>query len=92
MITSLPTRVRRSEGASFCVVPRRGLEPAQILGCCGVSSEPWQTEGWEQIPDSDKGSGKFYRKAEPGGWRVDLSPDQIGIIEDVTGPILSKYY
>ena len=47
---------------------------------------------WEQIPDSAKGSGRFYRKAEPGSWRVDLSPAQIEIIEDVTGPILSMFY
>jgi hypothetical protein len=47
---------------------------------------------WEQIPDSDKGSGKVYRKAQPGSWREDLSPEQITIIENITGPILSKYY
>jgi hypothetical protein len=47
---------------------------------------------WEQIPDSDKGSGKFYRKAAPGGWREDLSPDQIKVVEEITGPILSEFY
>jgi hypothetical protein len=47
---------------------------------------------WEQIPDSDKGSGKVYRKAQPGSWREDLSPEQVTIIEKITGPILSKYY
>ena len=47
---------------------------------------------WEQIPDSDKGSGKFYRKAAPGGWREDLSPDQIKLVEEITGPILSEFY
>jgi hypothetical protein len=47
---------------------------------------------WTQIPDSEKGSGKFYRKAEPGGWKDDLSAEQIRLIEDITGPILSKYY
>jgi hypothetical protein len=47
---------------------------------------------WEQIPESEKGSGKFYRSAQPGGWRNDLSPEQIQIIENVTGPVLSKYY
>ena len=47
---------------------------------------------WEQIPDSDKGSGKFYRKARPGSWKEDLSPDQIKVIEDTTGPVLSRYY
>ncbi len=47
---------------------------------------------WEQIPESDKGSGKFYRKAQPGSWGDDLSPRQVGIIEEVTGSVLSKYY
>jgi hypothetical protein len=47
---------------------------------------------WEQVPDSDKGEGKFYRKARPGSWREDLSPEQVRIIEDITGPILAKFY
>lgn len=47
---------------------------------------------WEQIPDSDKGSGKFYRKAEPGGWREDLSREQIKLVGEITRPILSRYY
>jgi len=47
---------------------------------------------WEQIPSGDKGTGKFYRKAQPGSWREDLSAGQISFIEDITGPILDKYY
>ncbi len=47
---------------------------------------------WESIPESQKGAGKFYRKATPGGWREDLSPAQIRIVEEVTAPILSKFY
>ncbi len=47
---------------------------------------------WARIPDSQKGSGKFYRKAQPGGWKEDLSSEQVRIIENVTGPILSKFY
>jgi sulfotransferase family protein len=47
---------------------------------------------WEQIPESEKGKDKFFRKAQPGGWRDDLSPEQIKLIEDITRPILSKYY
>jgi hypothetical protein len=47
---------------------------------------------WERIPEAQKGSGKFYRKAQPGGWKEDLSPEQVKLIEDITGPILSKYY
>jgi hypothetical protein len=47
---------------------------------------------WDRIPDAQKGSGKFYRKAQPGGWKEDLSSEQVRIIENVTGPILSKFY
>ena len=47
---------------------------------------------WDRIPDAQKGSGKFYRKAQPGGWREDLSSEQVRIIENVTGPILSTFY
>jgi hypothetical protein len=47
---------------------------------------------WEQIPEEEKGKDKFFRKAQPGGWRDDLSPDQIKLIEDITGPLLSRYY
>ncbi len=47
---------------------------------------------WEQVPESDKGSGKFYRKAQPGSWREDLTAEQINSIEGITGPIISKFY
>jgi hypothetical protein len=48
--------------------------------------------GWERVAEADKGPGKFYRKAKPGSWREDLTPDQIAIVEDVTEPILSRHY
>ena len=47
---------------------------------------------WTRIPDSEKGKDKFFRKAQPEGWRDDLSPEQVEIIEEMTGPILSRYY
>jgi GT2 family glycosyltransferase len=47
---------------------------------------------WEQVPEGEKGSGKFYRKAQPGGWREDLTPDQVEIVEGVTGPIIAEFY
>jgi GT2 family glycosyltransferase len=47
---------------------------------------------WTRIPSSEKGKDKFFRKAQPEGWRDDLSLEQIRLIEDITGPILSKYY
>lgn len=48
--------------------------------------------GWERVPGDAKGSGKFYRKAQPGGWREDLSADQVDIIEGITGSIISEFY
>ncbi len=47
---------------------------------------------WENIPEYQKGKGKFFRRAQPGSWKEDLSPRQVALIEDITGPILSKYY
>ena len=47
---------------------------------------------WDRIPEEEKGKDKFFRKAQPGGWKEDLSPDQIKLIEDITGPLLSRYY
>jgi len=47
---------------------------------------------WEQVPEGNKGPGKFYRKAKPGGWEEDLTPEQIRIIEDATGAVLSRFY
>ncbi len=47
---------------------------------------------WAQVPEEKKGKEKFFRKAQPGSWKDDLYPEQIKLIEDITGPILSKYY
>jgi hypothetical protein len=47
---------------------------------------------WENIPEEEKGEGKFYRKATPGGWRKDLTPEQASIIEEVTAPLLEELY
>ena len=47
---------------------------------------------WTRIPSGEKGKDKFFRRAQPEGWKADLSPEQIEIIEDITGPILSRYY
>ena len=47
---------------------------------------------WENIPEKEKGQGKFYRKATPGGWREDLTPDQVEIVEQVSAPLLKEFY
>jgi hypothetical protein len=47
---------------------------------------------WERIPAEEKGSGKFHRKAVPGGWREDLSPEQVRRIDEVVAPIVEEHY
>jgi hypothetical protein len=47
---------------------------------------------WENIPEENKGPGKFYRKASPGSWREDLTPEQARVVEDITHPILETFY
>jgi hypothetical protein len=47
---------------------------------------------WENIPADQKGEGKFYRKASPGGWREDLTPEQVEIVEKITAPLLGRFY
>lgn len=51
-----------------------------------------QKHAWENIPEEEKGQGKFYRKASPGGWREDLTPHQVQIIEEITDPLLAEFY
>jgi hypothetical protein len=47
---------------------------------------------WESIPDKNKGTGKFHRKATPGGWRADLTTEQAHLIEEITAPLLREFY
>ena len=46
---------------------------------------------WENVPESEKGTGKFYRKATSGGWREDLTPKQAEIVEEVTAPLIEEF-
>lgn len=51
-----------------------------------------EKHAWENIPKEEKGEGKFYRKATPGGWREDLTPRQIQLVETITAPLLGEFY
>jgi hypothetical protein len=51
-----------------------------------------EEHSWENIPEEEKGEGKFYRKATPGGWREDLTPKQAEAIERITAPLLKQLY
>jgi hypothetical protein len=47
---------------------------------------------WENIPEDQKGQGKVFRKATPGGWREDLTPEQAEVVAKITAPLLKELY
>jgi len=51
-----------------------------------------ERHSWENIPEDRKGEGKFYRKATPGGWKEDLTPEQAATVESITAPLLDEFY
>jgi hypothetical protein len=51
-----------------------------------------EKHAWENIPDRKKGAGKFYRKGSPGGWAQDLTTEQVATVENITAPVLERYY
>jgi hypothetical protein len=51
-----------------------------------------EKHSWESIPEEEKGEGKFYRKAKPGGWREDLTSEQVRMVEEITAPLLKEFY
>lgn len=51
-----------------------------------------QKYSWENVPEEDKGPGKIRRKASPGGWKQDLTPEQVRIVESETASILDRFY
>jgi len=61
------------------------VDEAELIGAV-------EKHSWENIPEEEKGEGKFYRKASPGAWREDLTPEQIEIVEQITAPLLEEFY
>ena len=51
-----------------------------------------EKHSWENIPEEQKGEGKIFRKAKPGAWREDLTPEQVEIVERITAPLLEEFY
>ena len=47
---------------------------------------------WENIPEDEKGESRFFRKATPGSWQEDLTPEQIETVERMAAPILNEFY
>lgn len=58
----------------------------------GNLTEVVEKHSWENIPSEKRGEGKFFRKAKPGGWREDLTPEQAETVERVTAPLLEEFY
>jgi hypothetical protein len=55
-------------------------------------SEAVMKHSWENVPEEEKGEGKFYRKAKPGSWKEDLTPEQAETVERITAPLLKEFY
>ena len=58
----------------------------------GKLAQVVEKHSWENIPKEEKGRGKKFRKAKPGGWKDDLSTEQAEIVTKVTLPILKEFY
>jgi hypothetical protein len=70
----------------------------RVYSTLGISTDDGALErtvreyAWEAIPEEQKGEGKFHRKASPGGWREDLTPEQAAAVERITSPLLEEFY
>jgi hypothetical protein len=51
-----------------------------------------ERHSWENVPANKKGPDKPHRKATPGGWKEDLTPEQARIVEELTVAILDEFY
>ena len=58
----------------------------------GKLAKAVEKHSWENIPEEEKGEGKTFRKATPGGWREDLTPEQVKTVEKITTPLLEEFY
>jgi len=46
----------------------------------------------ENTPEDKKGPGTVRRRGTSGGWREDLTPQQVEIVERITAPLLKEFY
>lgn len=51
-----------------------------------------EKHSWENVPEGEKGRGKFYRKGTPGGWKEDLTPRQAKAVERITATLIEEFY
>src|SRR5215213_6618506 len=62
--------------------------PGRRTGACQGSPEARV----EDVAGNKKGPDKPHRKATPGSWKEDLTPEQARIVEELTVPILDEFY
>ena len=73
-------------------------EMRRILQVLGIEADECELaravdkHSWANISEERKGEGKFYRKAKPGSWSEDLTPEQVQIVEEITAPLLKEFY
>jgi hypothetical protein len=73
-------------------------EMGRIYSVLGIPVEEGDLEravekhSWENVPEREKGRGKFYRKGTSGGWREDLTPRQVEVVEKTTASLLERFY
>jgi hypothetical protein len=74
------------------------VELERIYSSLGIPIEEEQLRrvvekhAWENIPAGQKGPDKSRRKATPGGWQYDLTPEQARMVEEITTPVLNEFY
>jgi Sulfotransferase family len=51
-----------------------------------------EENSWENVPEDKKGSGKDRRKATPGGWQEDLTPQQAKNVREITAILAHQFY
>jgi hypothetical protein len=51
-----------------------------------------EKHSWENVPAREKGRGKFYRRGTSGGWKEDLTPRQVEVVEKTTASLLERFY
>jgi Sulfotransferase domain len=51
-----------------------------------------EKNSWENVPAREKGRGKFYRRGTSGGWKEDLTPRQVAVVEKTTASLLERFY
>jgi hypothetical protein len=47
-----------------------------------------EKHSWENVSEEEKGQSKFYRR----GWREDLTPTQVEVVERTTASLLERPY